>query len=145
MLVTASIACAASVQPPVVGLWWTQDREGVIAIAPCGGVDSASGAPVMCGTIVGQIEPIRPDGSRAVDIHGVPHCGLRILHDAHQEPDGTWRGRITNPDDGTDWRCEFRTDGAALLLRGYILVPLLGQTQVWTAYHGTVSPECHLG
>lgn len=110
----------------------------MIEIAPCG--------LNLCGRIVGQPRPRNPDGSRPMDIHGVPHCGLTILHDAALAADGQWHGRITNPDDGHDWRCSLwaGADGS-LRLRGYLLVPLLGETQTWPKFTGTVAADCTIG
>ncbi len=144
LLAWAGMAWAGAAERSVVGLWWTQDHEGVISIAPCDGSRVESAATVMCGSIVGQAVPVLPDGSVPRNIHGVPHCGLRILHDARPEPDDVWRGRITDPTDGTDWQCEFHVEGGVLRLRGYVLVTLLGQTQTWTAFHGTATADCHL-
>jgi hypothetical protein len=137
-LLAAALMVAQPAAEPVEGLWLTQDREGVIEIAPC------AGAGALCGRIVGQAEPLLADGTRPMDVHGVPHCGLVILHDARKAEDGRWHGRITDPDDGSDWSCVIWVEGGALHLRGYLLVPLLGQTQIWHPYGGHVSRDCHM-
>lgn len=132
------LTAAAPAAEPIEGLWLTQDHEGVIQIAPC------PASEAICGKIVGQAEPRLADGTRPVDIHGVPHCGLVILHDVRRHEDGRWHGRITDPGDGSDWSCVIWVEGGALHLRGYLLVPLLGQTQIWQRYGGHVSPECQM-
>jgi uncharacterized protein (DUF2147 family) len=116
------------------GLWWTEDRSGVIQIAPC--------AEGLCGRIVGQIEPRDAGGNVTLDIHGVPHCGLLILRGRLVKA-GHWRGSIVNPEDGSVWNCEFwvGADGA-LRLRGYVLVELIGQTQIWPRFQGQVAKDC---
>ena len=132
------VAATARAEPSPLGRWWTEDRSGVIEIARCG--------EALCGRIVGQPQPRNPDGSLPVDIHGVPHCDLTILHDATETEPGRWRGRITDPETGQDWRCELSiaADGA-LRLRGYLLVPLLGQTQIWPPFQGSVKKDCTIG
>ncbi len=111
----------------------------MIEIAPCG--------PALCGRIVGQPHPRNPDGNLPADAHGAPLCGLMILRDA--KPTGTeghFGGVITNPEDSSNWNCEIWVNGdGTLRLRGYVLISLLGETQTWTAFHGTVAADCTIG
>jgi uncharacterized protein (DUF2147 family) len=119
-----------------VGRWLTEDHGGVID--PCG----AS----LCGRIVGLAEPTGPDGKPRTDNQGRPKCGLTILHQTIQTEPGHWAGRIINPDDGTDWNCVLSVDAEGRLhLRGYVLLPVLGQTQVWTPYPGRLAADCRIG
>ena len=138
IIATVLIIGGAQAAPAPVGRWLTEDRGGVIEIAPCG--------EALCGRIVGMTEPVRPDGSVQTDIKGRPKCGLTILQRATQTKPGQWSGHITNPDDGTDWGCELSVDAAGRLhLRGYLLVPLLGETQTWTPYTGPIGADCRMG
>jgi len=116
------------------GSWLTQDHDGVIAITACN--------PGICGRIVGMIAPRNPNGSVPRDPAGHPVCGLAILRAEPTSP-GTWDGRIVDPNDGTSWTCRLTlaADGT-LHLRGYVLLPLLGRTQVWTHYAGTPAADC---
>lgn len=120
-----------------VGRWLTQDHEGVIAIEPCG--------KSLCGSVVGMDAPFAADGRLVTDPQGRLQCGLRILHQSVETRPGLWKGIITNPNDGTDWRCEFWMVGDTLHLRGYVLIPLLGQTQIWTRYGGVPGANCRMG
>jgi uncharacterized protein (DUF2147 family) len=126
------------------GLWLTQDRSGAIQISRCG-----SG---LCGRIA-WIDVTRPppEGSRASagppgsapSINGRALCGLEILMGFIPVGDGPWvRGTIFNPVDGRSWHGELEVDGTDTLhLRGYVLIPLLGMTQLWTrAPAGSVTP-----
>jgi uncharacterized protein (DUF2147 family) len=133
LLAAILLTPAAHAAPTIFGRWLTQDRDGVIEIAPCG--------PDLCGRIVGMDVPRLANGDVPRDLQGRPQCGLRILH---AQPDGAgWSGRITDPSNGTDWRCTLRLDGAGnVKLRGYVLAPLLGATQTWTPYTGTVGADC---
>jgi uncharacterized protein (DUF2147 family) len=106
----------------------------VIEIAPCGAA--------LCGRIEGLGAPRQPDGTVPRDVKGVPKCGLTILHDVVPSGD-EWSGIITNPDDGTDWHCTLSVDDQGRLhLRGYVLVPLFGQTQIWPRFLGELGTDC---
>ncbi len=135
-LVSVTSQARAAASP--VGMWWTEDHSGVIDIAPC--------ETGLCGRIVGQPHPRNADGAVPVDAHGVKLCGLVILRDAKPTTtEGHFRGVITNPEDASNWNCEIWVDAdGALRLRGYVLLPMLGQTQVWTAFHGAVAEDCSI-
>lgn len=127
-------AVAATPQVPT-GRWLTQDGDAVIEIAPCG--------DALCGRIV-AMRLDQPGDPPPVDWRGNPQCGLTILNDARAEHDG-WFGRITDPTNGSVWqvRLTVGSDGR-LRLRGYVGIPLLGQTQIWQPYTGAVPPDCRL-
>jgi uncharacterized protein (DUF2147 family) len=116
---------------PPVGLWLTEDHEGVIHIAPCG--------QNLCGSIAGE-------NATAADGPPVPgRCGLHILTVAPSRP-GIWDGHITNPEDGRVWNVQIWQDtDSKLHLRGYIGLPLFGATQIWTRYGGRLSADCAMG
>jgi len=121
-----------------VGQWLTEDRGGVIDIFPCG--------QALCGRIVGMSEPLRPDGSVPKDHAGQPKCGLAILQQGTPDGSGEWSARITDPDDGSQWNCLLSVDRQGRLhLRGYVLLPLLWQTQIWTPYSGRLGADCRMG
>lgn len=129
-LLAAGHAGAASLE----GLWLTQDHDGVIEVRTC---DTG-----LCGRIVGMSKTVRPDGGIPVDPQGHPMCGLTILRVAPDGPEH-WSGQIVDPKDGSNWNCTLRVDAADnLKLRGYLLVPLLGQTQTWTRYSGRLTNGC---
>jgi uncharacterized protein (DUF2147 family) len=105
------------------GDWLVQDGDGVVRIGPCG--DN-----LLCGTIVGTTTR--------------KQCRLTILNVA-AAPDGTWTGQITNPDNGTVWNAQIWLTGHDRMeLRGYVLVPLLGETQTWTRYTRPLAPDCRM-
>ena len=131
------LAYPAHAAPSPIGNWLTEDRSGVIEIAPCG--------PDLCARIVGMTEPRDANGAPQHDVHGTPNCGLTILPDGAPTAQGHYEGHITDPSSGSVWRCTLWLDDAGRLnLRGYILVPLLGETQVWTRYAGQVRPACEM-
>ena len=119
--------------PTVLGEWSTEDGHGVIAIEPCG--------EDLCGRIVGiQRTPGEP---MPKDVHGAPQCGLVIIRKEHPDGDGSWLGEITDPRDGTVYGAKIwiGRDGN-LRLRGFLGLPLLGQTQVWRRFTGRIGEAC---
>ena len=67
------------------------------------------------------------------------------LGDAVQVGPNLWKGHIVDPRNGSVYRMEMylKPDGA-LALRGYLGIPLLGQTQTWTRYTGPIARDCRL-
>ena len=121
-------------------MWLIEDGTGVIGIAPCGAG--------LCGRIVGM-QSIAADGSAPKDYRGVSECGLEIMHGLMPGEAGEWTGDITNPENGNVYGARLTPDEQGRLrLRGFLRVPLigsaLGSTQVWTAYTGTVTPDCRM-
>ena len=128
-------AAARGAEAPI-GRWLTADGNGVIAIEPCGAA--------LCGRIVGSNRPA--DAPMPTDRGGRPECGLTILTtDAQPTADGAWNGRIIDPRNGTAYHARlWLDDGGTLHLRGYVAVPLLGQTQIWHRYAGQLTPDCRM-
>jgi uncharacterized protein (DUF2147 family) len=135
LLLTAAPRVVAAAPPVPTGSWLTQDGDAVIEIARCG--------DALCGRIAG-IRLDHPGDPMPVDWRGNSQCGLTILADARAEGDG-WFGRITDPSNGSVWhvRLAVGSDGR-LRLRGYIGIPLLGETQIWQPYTGALPPDCRL-
>ncbi len=96
----------------------------------------------LCGVIVGVTAS--PTGAMPHDISGEPQCHLSLLRDLSLEEDGRWHGTVRNPEDGKVYDAEIwlPSDGN-MRLRGYIGIPLLGSTQSWQRFTGTVQPDCH--
>ncbi len=122
--------------PSVTGVWLTQDREAVIAIAPCGGF--------VCARIVGVFLD-RPDDPMPVDRRGVSQCDLPLITDARRIRRNLWKGHISDPRNGHIYGVELHLDPHGNLgLRGFLGVPLLGHTQIWTHYHGQLPADCRI-
>jgi uncharacterized protein (DUF2147 family) len=112
---------------------WQASGGGVIEISQCG--------QALCGRIVGI--PRTPREPIPKDWAGRSQCGLTIIRQASAAQDGSWSGRITDPRDGTEYQMKLWVDDrGSLHVRGYIGVPLLGQTQIWRRYAGRLGPEC---
>lgn len=133
-LLLSTVPARAESEP--VGLWLTQDHDGVIAIEPCG--------DALCGRIAGVFLD-HPDDRMPVDYRGVSQCNLPLIAGARRIQPNLWKGRITHPRSGDTFGVEFRLDPRGdLALRGFFGVPLLGHTQTWTRYTGPMSPDCRL-
>ena len=134
MLLLPPVAAFAAPSPD--GLWLTQDHDGIIGISPCDGK--------LCARIDGLILD-HADDRTPVDYRGVSQCHLPLITDAEQVEANLWRGHITNPRNGSVYHVELHLEtGGALALRGYIGIPLLGQTQTWTRYDGKVPEDCRM-
>lgn len=125
----AAAQTAAPTAP--LGRWLTESKRGVIEIYPC--------ADKLCGKLVWMIEPVR-HGAPAVDeqnpdpaLRQRPLCGLALLGGFHQNEPQHWDdGWIYDPDSGKTYRATITLDGNVLELRGYVGIPLFGETQSWT-------------
>ncbi len=119
------------------GRWWTEDKKAVMEIDVC--------PEGICGKLVGFVEPYDEKGQPKLAKNGQPECGLQIMHAHKGEDAGEWEGIITDPRDLSDWKLHlnYRPDGG-LHLRGYVLVPLLGKSQDWDAFSGSVNAKCEI-
>lgn len=134
--VAAGGVAAGGVDPinpsAIYGDWLTGDLRGVIRVTACG--------TEICGQIVGQVW--RAGTPQPIDNKGHVECGQTILHGTRTRA-LLWSGEITDPDDGSTYRATYRLVGPdRLALRGYILLPLFGQTQDWVRFHGPIGSEC---
>ncbi len=119
-----------------MGLWWTEDHDGVVELYPCGGG--------LCGRVAGIVN-FQPDGSAPKDVHGRSRCHLALITSGTADSAGVWDSHITNPDDGKTYTIRVRVDpDGRLRMRGYIGIPLFGQTVFWTRFTEHLTPECHI-
>ncbi|MGE0421386.1 MAG: DUF2147 domain-containing protein [Reyranellaceae bacterium] len=143
-----AVLAGALVAPPafaadVYGVWLTAAKTAHVEIYKC---PDASRGPV-CGRIVRLLAPKGADGKpvtpeEAVD-HRNPDPQLRtrkvlqmvFLYDfkATSTPDSFEEGVIYSAEDGKTYKANLslQADGT-LRLRGYVGVPVLGKTQIWT-------------
>lgn len=131
----APTAGAAPTGSPI-GLWLVPDGDGVIEIDPCGGG--------LCGKIVGVTPANNQPPGQVLAKDGRPLCQRTILQAPNQASAGVWSGIIVNPNDDSQWNCEFWAEEDGLHLRGYVVLPLLGQTQLWKRLVGHVGPDCRI-
>jgi uncharacterized protein (DUF2147 family) len=127
-------AISANAQTPSpVGVWLHANGRIAVEIAPC--------ADGLCGKIVWFRWPNDAQGLPLVDLKNPapalrarPLLGMRILQGVRcTEPTSCEGGSIYNPDDGNNYQVQMSIqDDGALRVRAYVLLPLFGETQIWT-------------
>lgn len=132
-VLSSSAALAGDVSP--AGDWLTADQQAVIAIAPCG--------TAFCGHIAG-VTLDHATSPTPMDWRGQPQCGdLIITVSPAQDAPDQWQGTVTDPRDGSIWQAILTLQNGGLQLRGYVGLPLFGQTEDWTPYTGQIRTGCH--
>lgn len=111
----------------LLGEWWTEDKEGRVKI-----VKTSSGlyeVVLLDGKDVEQKDVNNPDAKlRERKLRGIVLM-WNLRFDGEEYVDGY----CYNPRDGETYRVKMKLTGATTLkLRGYLAVPLFGQTQDWT-------------
>ncbi len=128
-----SIASALPASADVFGYWMTESKNAIVEITPCG--DSA------CGKVAWMAAPLDAQGQPKVDANNPdaalksrPICGLAMIGDFVKGADGEWTsGFIYDPEGGDLYKSKMRlTDDGTLYVRGYVGIPLLGKSQIWT-------------
>ncbi len=136
-VLAALLAASPALADPASGMfghWMTPGRDGVFRIDRCGAG--------LCGWLVGM----RYDGPMPLDAYHRPQCGLMLLSNFRPaDGAGRWRGSILDPDDGRSYQATIWSPTPDVLkLRGYLLLPILGETQSWHRYDGDIGPACRL-
>lgn len=130
----ASTVPAKNHESSPVGLWQTMDdrtnqSRGTVRIYEEGGK--------FFGRIESSFNPAElTERCRkcAGDRRDAPVIGLVILRGMTRHGSEFEGGDILDPENGNVYRCKFAlsSDGAKLLVRGYLGVSLFGRTQTWT-------------
>jgi uncharacterized protein (DUF2147 family) len=130
------LAAADAADPAILGKWLTESGHGVIQIVRC--------ENALCGRIVGIDRT--PSEPMPTDVTGRSQCGLNIISEVAQGEDNAWYGRIVDPRDGASYHAKLWVDSDGRLnLRGYVGIPLLGSTQVWSRFAGRLAENCRFG
>lgn len=126
----AGAATATAAPDNIGGVWVTDDGQGAVEIAPCGGA--------MCGRIVWLKEPLykgqplrdarNPDASS----RNRPICGLRVLGELRPKGDRYEGGWIYDPETGGRYRLsvELKPNGRLSVI-GFVGIESLGETMEW--------------
>lgn len=116
---------------PIAGYWLTDDKDGVIEIYDCG--------TDVCGRFHWLKDDNAEDHSRDDHNHDPalrnrPLCGLQFMGGFKPEGNGDYTGgRIYSVRDGNTYDANLKlVNSTTLELRGYFLVPFLGETRTWT-------------
>jgi uncharacterized protein (DUF2147 family) len=123
------------------GRWLTEKKNGMVEIFRCAGGD------VLCGRLVWFRLKL---GDSNLDLNNSdpklrnrPLCGLVFMTGFKLAGPNNWEdGRVNNTDDGNTYHATMRLQPAGTLrLHGYIVVTLIGASEIWTRHSGPV-PAC---
>lgn len=116
----------------ILGEWLTGEGKARVQIYRCD--------TLYCGKIVWLKEPVK-NGKEVVDdknpdpaLKDKPVIGLVIVRAFSYDGDGEWTGgKVYDPESGDTYSGKMTLkDPHTLRLRGYVLIPLLGRTEIWT-------------
>lgn len=136
---------AAAALPAALDGWWLDGtgRAG-IRFEQCKGDDAT-----ICGAIHWLLHPITAAGVPETDVlnkdgrlRGRRVCGMPLLGGFVADAPNHWRdGWIYNPDDGEVYQSAIAlADDGTLHVRGYVGIPLLGKSEIWTRPPAALSP-----
>lgn len=131
LAVLSTAHSAAAAPQDAFGIWRTADGDAAVEILPCG--DS------ICGKLVWYREKRSGPDAGFDSRNPSPEnrtrrlCGLTMLGGFTRVAGGWEGGWIYDPESGNSYRAAIEPDGPdRMKLRGYIGIPLLGRTEVWT-------------
>jgi len=143
LVALCALAMVAAAQPgsSPEGRWLTEKKNGIIEIFRCGNN--------LCGRLLWfRIKP-GDSNQQGVDFENPdpkqrnrPLCGLVFMTGFKPDgPNGWEDGRVYNSDDGNTYHATMtlQPDGR-LRLHGYIVVTLIGASELWTRHAGPVPP-----
>jgi uncharacterized protein (DUF2147 family) len=116
----------------VVGIWLSGTGKAHIQIFKQGNE--------YYGKIIWMNEPNEANGKPKVDKNNPdiqnstkPVLGLMIIRSFQFEKDEWTNGKIYDPENGKEYKCNMKLKNANTLnVRGYIGISLLGRTETWT-------------
>jgi uncharacterized protein (DUF2147 family) len=120
-------ASATELNDAVQGVWFTQGRDGGVELYSCDGK--------ICGRLywlkddIGSRDEHNPDPAKRQRAL----CHMQFMGDFTKKTDGRYTdGWIYDPDSGSTYSAQLRiVDRNTLELRGYVLMPLFGRSQIW--------------
>ena len=124
-------AATAAFAEDILGLWDT--GESRVEIYACG--------DLLCGRIAELDEPLDKEGKPKLDVNNPdeslqsrPILGMDLIAGFVRAGKKKWDdGTIYDPRDGKTYKCVIKLQrNGSLKVRGYVGVPLLGKTVVWT-------------
>jgi len=131
-LVTAASFGLAREPDAPVGLWRTEEGKAVVEIYRC--------EELLCGRIVWLKEPVK-DGAPVTDrenpvdsLRSRPVMGLVIMEGFAPDGEQEWSGgSIYDPESGDTYSAKMMLlEDQRLELRGYVLIPLFGRSEIWS-------------
>jgi uncharacterized protein (DUF2147 family) len=132
LLLSVALAHPAGATPSPVGLWRSYDdrtgqARGLIRVYEQDGILHGRVEEVLVAADRGRVCNRCTDDRR-----DQPILGMEIFRDLRPEGDG-WAGHILDPQTGSIYTCtvHLAEGGRALVLRGYLLITLIGRSQTW--------------
>ena len=133
-----TVAVAQGTDPR--GRWITASGNLEVEIAPCGNA--------LCGTVTKVLanNSMSRDGQPMTPADPRPPLGMKILIDLVPDegdtPPKVWRGQVYNRESAKTYSAKVEVEArpnaqAELLVRGYVGLPLFGQTQRWLRAPGS--------
>lgn len=110
----------------VEGFWLTENREAIVETRICG--------TEICGHMVWMEDPVDEAGKARLAVDGTPLCGIQLIGDLKADGAGRWDGGwVLDPRSGDRYSATLaELSPEKIKLRGYLVVPFLGSSQVWT-------------
>jgi uncharacterized protein (DUF2147 family) len=122
--------------PGLIGYWTLEQNQGVVQIYSCGW-------QTLCGALVG-IELDHPSDPMPLAWNRRSQCDDVFITNLRPRGDD-WVGHITNPKNGHTYGARLSLSSPGVLkLRGYFLIPTLGETQTWTRFSGIPPAGCRM-
>jgi uncharacterized protein (DUF2147 family) len=130
------LAAAPVWADPTFGYWLTENRKAIIQVNACGGK--------VCGQMVWVKDSTDDTGAPKLDRKNEditkrerPICGIQLFGDLSRTQTGWEDGWLYNPRDGDTYSVEIAAVGTdELKVHGYLGLPLLGKSQIWTRVDG---------
>ncbi len=125
--IAISITAAKAEPPPTpLGRWVTESGNFEVDVAKCG--------DALCGTVV-KVLANRSMSSAGAETQAAdtrPALGMTILSGFRPASGGELKGEIYNRENAKTYTATITPAKVdQLLVRGYVLLPLFGKTQVW--------------
>lgn len=114
---------AAGAEPGIDGLYWTEDRDGLVRICKSG--------QALVGIIAWQQVPSRDGNNPDPQLRNRDVTGITFLRGfKRNDKSGKWEGgRVYSPDNGRTYKGKvWLEERNTLKMRGYVGVSLLGRT-----------------
>ncbi|HEX9658185.1 MAG TPA: DUF2147 domain-containing protein, partial [Bacteroidota bacterium] len=131
VLLLASFAFPPDDGDQVVGLWLTGEGKAKVKIYELD--DHYYGKIIWSKQQEESSEILRDINNPEDTLRTKPIIGLEILRDFVYQDDEWVNGMIYDPESGNDYKAKIALPGTnALKVRGYILIPFFGRSEVWT-------------
>ena len=118
-------------QPPnaILGEWLSEDKDGRIKFIP-------AGDGTYLGVVTWAAEPVKDTKNPDPKLRDRLTLNIVIIWNLRYEDGQYVGGYCYNPRDGNTYRMKTEVVSPdTMKVRGYLAIPLLGQTQEWTRYH----------